>query len=129
MTPEESAWRPTAEQKTIGEIARHMAYWKEAVRARLSGQPWTYSDEANWRAVPPTAAGWDEARAELERSHQELLAVLRTLTVERLGEPLGKAWWQEDRPARVVDWAVGVAHHDSYHAAQIFVLRRLYQHR
>lgn len=129
VTAEESAWRPNPEQKTIGEITRHMAYWKDAVSARTSGQEWKYSDEANWRPVPATARGWEEARAELEHSHERLLRVLRSFSAERLNEVVWKAWWLEEGQARVIDWAVGAAHHDMYHAAQIFVLRRLYQQR
>ena len=129
VTTEESAWRPNAEQKTIGEIALHMAYWKDAVTARISGQPWEYNEETNWRPVAATARGWEEARAELHRAHERLLRVLRSLTPQRLSEVIGKAWWLEDGQARVIDWAVGAAHHDMYHAAQIFVLRRLYQQR
>lgn len=129
VTTDESAWRPTPEQKTIGEIIRHMAYWKDSVSARTSGEPWEYSDEANWRPVAPTARGLDDARAELQHSHERLLRVLRSLSAGRLNEVVGKAWWMDDGQARVIDWAVGAAHHDMYHAAQIFVLRRLFQQR
>jgi uncharacterized damage-inducible protein DinB len=106
-----------------------MAYWKDAVSARTSGEPWEYGEEANWRPVPATARGLEEARAELQQSHEHLLRVLRSLAAERLHEVVGKGWWLEDGRARVIDWAVGAAHHDMYHAAQVFVLRRLYQQR
>jgi uncharacterized damage-inducible protein DinB len=129
VTTEESAWRPHPEQKTIGEIIRHMAYWKDAVSARTSGEPWESSEEANWRPVAATARGLEEARAELQQAHERLLRVLRSFSPERLNEVVWKAWWLEEGQARVIDWAVGAAHHDMYHAAQIFVLRRLYQQR
>ena len=131
VSTEESAWRPNPEQKTIAEIALHMAYWKDAVTARTSGQPWRYSEEMDWRPVPATARGWEEARAELERAHERLLQALRACSAERLNDVLGKAWWAEDGDgqARIIDFAIGVAQHDMYHAAQVFVLRRLYRHR
>jgi len=106
-----------------------MAYWKDAVTARLSGRPWTYSEEMDWRLVPATAQGWEEARRELEDAHGRLLEALRALTMERLSEVVGKAWWREDGQARIIDFALGIAHHDQYHAAQIYVLRRQYRHR
>jgi len=125
VTAEEAAWRPTPEQHTIGELVLHMAYWKDAVTARLAAQPWTYSEAMDWRPVPATAQGWEEARAELQRAHERLLAALRAVPAARLAEVVGKAWWLEGGQGRVIDWAVGAAHHDMYHAAQIFALRRL----
>lgn len=127
VATEEAAWRPNPEQHTIGELVLHMAYWKDAVTTRLGGQPWKYDEQMDWRPVPATAEGWEEARAELGRAHDRLLAVLRSLNANRLPEPVGKAWWLEDGQARAIDFAVGVAHHDMYHAAQIFILRRLYK--
>lgn len=106
-----------------------MAYWKDAVTARLAGRPWTYSEEMDWRPVAPTAQGWEEARKELEDAHGRLLEELSALREERLPEILGKAWWLEGGQARVIDFAIGIAHHDQYHAAQIYVLRRQYKHR
>jgi len=38
--------------------------------------------------------------------------------------PLAKAQW-ETRTLRVIDLVVDIATHDHYHAAQIFVLKRL----
>jgi len=126
---EEASWRPNPEQHTIGEIVLHMAYWKDAVTERLSGRPWKHSEEMDWRPVPATARGWEDARTELDRAHGRLLEALGTLSAKRLSEVVGKAWWLDDGQARVIDFALGAAHHDMYHAAQIFVLRRQYKHR
>lgn len=127
VATEEAAWRPNAEQHTIAELVLHMAYWKDAVTARITGAPWQYSEATDWRPVPATARGWEEARAELARAHERLLGVLRSIAPERLDEVIGKAWWLEAGQARVIDFALGAAHHDMYHAAQIFVLRRLFK--
>ena len=143
LTPEEASWRPNPEQKSAGEMIRHMAYWKDAVSARLTGRSWEYAEGENWRPVPATAPGLEEAHAELAASHAQLLEALRALTAARLHERLGRAWWREpvDPPspyaagytaevtpgqarASAIDFAVGAAQHDMYHAAQIFVLRR-----
>jgi uncharacterized damage-inducible protein DinB len=143
LTVEDAAWRPNLEQKTVGEMIRHMAYWKDAVTARLTGAAWEYKEEDNWRPVPATAEGLDAARAELTVSHGRLLEALRALRPERLHERVGRAWWREpvdplspyaaayadevtpgQAKATVIDFALGAAQHDMYHAAQIFVLRR-----
>ncbi len=129
VATEEASWRPNAEQHTIAELVLHMAYWKDAVTARLSGQAWTYDEAMDWRPVPATAQDWEEVKAELQRAHDRLIAVLRSLTVQRLEESVGKAWWVESGRADAIDYAVGVTHHDMYHAAQIFVLRRLFKNR
>jgi len=148
LTPEGASWRPNDEQKTVGEMIRHMAYWKDAVTARLNSRPWEYSEEENWRPVAATAEGLRDARAELAVSHGRLMEALRTLTPARLRERVGRAWWREpidplspyaagytdeatpgQARATAIDFALGAAHHDMYHAAQIFVLRRGYKAR
>lgn len=128
VTVEEASWRPNHEQHTIAEMVLHMAYWKDAATARFTKQSWEFNEEMDcWRPVPPTAQGWEEARAELQFAHERILQALRSLSVERLFDEVAKAWWMDNNKARIIDWAVGVAHHDMYHAAQIFVLRRLYK--
>ena len=105
-------------QHTIAEIVLHMAYWKDAVTARLTGQQWRYDESQNWRAAVATEEGWAQARAELGAAHRRLMAALRTLTPGRLLEPVRGPW-------RLIDLSADIATHDTYHAAQIFVLRRL----
>ncbi len=124
-------WRPHPEQHTIAEIGLHMAYWKDAAGARMAGRPWTYDGQQDWRAVPATEPGWTRVRTELEAAHERLMAVLHGLEAGRLMTPLLKSGlvfqdqW-EARPLRVIDLAVDIATHDHYHAAQVFVLKRLY---
>ena len=54
-----------------------------------------------------------------------LMEDLHSLGADRLLAPLRKTEW-ETRPLRTIDLAVDIATHDHYHAAQIFVLKRLY---
>jgi hypothetical protein len=148
LTPHEASWRPNAEQKSAGEMIRHMAYWKDAVTSRLTGGSWAYAEEDNWRTVPAGAEGLGAALAELGASHDRLMAALRALTPERLSERAGRAWWREPVDPRapfagaytdtvnpgqaiatVFDYAIGAAQHDMYHAAQVFVLRRGFKSR
>ncbi len=124
VTVEAAHWRPHPEQHTIAEIVLHMAYWKDAAASQLAGRPWTHDEASDWRAVPATAQGWVDARRELQAAHERLMADLRALPAARLGEPVGKVW-SEGETDRGIDLAVDIATHDSYHAAQIFVLKRL----
>ncbi len=113
-------WRPHPHQHTIAEIVLHMAYWKDAVTARLQRQPWRYDRKLNWRPVPPTARGWENARAELRAAQERLMRSLRTFPQSRLLKPI-----KPRNRNRFIDLAVAIATHDSYHAAQLFVLKRL----
>jgi len=119
VDPDEAHWRPQHDQHNIAELALHMAYWKDAATAILAGQRWKYDDAQNWRTVPETAEGWVQARAELDRAHARLMKVLRALSSDRLMQRVR-------RSIRGIDFAVDIATHDTYHSAQIFVLRRLY---
>lgn len=105
-------------EHTIAESALHMAYWKDAVTAHVTGKPWTFDPQGNWRSPAPTAEGWAQARAELAASHRRLMRALRGLTPRRLEERVA-------RGVTVLDLLVDIATHDTYHAAQVFILRRL----
>ncbi len=124
IPPAVAHWRPHPDQHTIAEMVRHMGYWKLAVEARLTGRPWTYDRVENWRPVPRTPRGWAGARAELAAAHRRLMRALRRVRSADLVAPV-----QPVDPRRrrwsVLDFVIDVATHDSYHAAQIFVLRRL----
>lgn len=126
VTLEEAHWRPHPEQHTVAEIILHMGYWKDAVTTRLRGEAWKHDQAMDWRAVLSTEAGLAETRQELQRSHDRLIAALSGVESDRLMDTIGKAWWAEDETLRLIDLIVGVAGHDLYHAAQIFVLRRLH---
>lgn len=114
----EVAHRRHPAQHTIAEIVLHMAYWKDAVTARLRDQPWSLDESLNWRAAGPGEAGWVAAREELAAAQKRLVAALRAFTPDRMLERIrGRL--------RLIDVVTDIATHDTYHAAQIFVLRRL----
>jgi hypothetical protein len=58
---------------------------------------------------------------ELARAHAACVTVIRDLAPERLQERAGGP-----APWTILDVVTDLAAHDSYHAAQVFVLRRLY---
>lgn len=125
VSGDEAHWRPQEDQHNIAEFALHMAYWKDAVTAQLTCGKWKYSDAENWRTVPPTEKGWKSARAELDAAQGRLIDAIRVFPARRLMERIpagGISRWAW----RLLDFIVDIATHDSYHTAQIFVLRRLY---
>ena len=110
----EAARRPGRGRHSIWELVVHAAYWKYAVRRRLTGTkrgafPRTGS---NWLAVPDpaTPAAWKRDIALLAAEHRalrEVVARVGTLTPRR---------------RRLI---AGVALHDVYHAGQIQLVKRL----
>jgi uncharacterized damage-inducible protein DinB len=120
-----AAWRPHPEQHTIAELALHMAYWKDAAGARVAGRSWTYDEHQDWRTVPGTEQGWAHAQSELQAAHARLMTDLRALPADRLMVPVSPTPGQT-RVLQAIDLVVDIATHDHYHAAQIFVLKRLH---
>lgn len=115
----EAAWRVRPGRHNIWELTLHTAYWKYAVRRRLTGgkrgsftlpgsnffeRPWGDASEAAWKADA----------AILLHEHHEL-----RLTVSRLP----RAAQESPRTAHLIR---GIAAHDIYHAGQIRLLRRLW---
>ena len=122
-----AAWRPARGRHNAWELVVHAAYWKYAVRRRLTGEkrgafPLKGS---NWFARP--AAG---ARADLERAWQADLALLgeehRKLRAVVAALPAARLFALSPGTKHTVSRLVfGAALHDVYHAGQIQVLKRL----
>jgi uncharacterized damage-inducible protein DinB len=123
VTAEVAHWRPHPKQHTIAETVLHMAFWKDVVAGVLASPSYRYRGEDNWRTVEPTDAGWRQAQGALRTAHRGLMRVLRRLRDRDLLKKV-----RGGRKVTVADLAVDIATHDSYHAAQIFVLRRLDAH-
>jgi hypothetical protein len=111
---EQALWRPAPERHNIWELAVHCAYWKYAVRRKLTGESRGSFPRAgsNWFALPePTARNW---RADLELLGDEHRALRDTV-----------ASLPESRVRRAVRLIRGAAYHDVYHAGQIQLLKKL----
>ena len=118
-----AAWRPAPGRHNIRELVVHAAYWKYAVRRRLTGEkrgsfPLTGS---NWFARPEAdgEAAWRDDVALLAEEHRRLRAVVAALTDAHLPRI---APGSRNTNVRLI---YGVAAHDVYHAGQIQVLKRL----
>jgi hypothetical protein len=119
-----ASWRPRAGRHNIWELVVHAAYWKYAVRRRLTGEKrGSFALQgSNWFVRP--ADGRDDSawRADVRlllREHELLRGVITTLHNGDLSRRTGGRRWTRAALIR------GVASHDLYHAGQIQLLKRL----
>lgn len=120
MTGAEAAWRPHEERPNAWELALHAAYWKYAVRRKLTGEKrGSFALEgSNWFRRPagdPAEAAWKADLALLVTEHRALVAAV----AERLPTLSGAA------RAKALHLVRGAAAHDLYHAGQVQLLKRL----
>ncbi len=110
-----AVWRPEPGRHNIWELLLHAAYWKYAVRRRLSAEKRRSFSIAgsNWFASrkQPDEKAWRKDRELLDREHRELRTTIISLRSRR-----------ERLPEAML---FGVAFHDVYHAGQIQLLKRL----
>ena len=120
VTVDEAVWRPRPGRRNIAEIVMHCAYWKYAVRRRITGgKRGSFPLKgSNWFAMPAklTTKQWREYLALLDEQH----AALRDAVAQAPWEQLLKA----RRPAAHIH---GIALHDVYHAGQVRTLKVLYK--
>jgi uncharacterized damage-inducible protein DinB len=123
LTDAAASWRPAAGRHNIWEVALHAAYWKYAVRRRLTGltrgsfplrgSNWFPSDGT------PEVRSFGEAVKILENEHRLLRQAVAGLREADLGK----------RPASSsnsnLKLLTGIIAHDLYHAGQVQILKRL----
>jgi len=122
-----AAWRPRAGRHNIWELVVHAAYWKYAVRRRLTGEKrGSFALQgSNWFVRPEPGAASPRARNAafkadvrlLAAEHRALREVVASLSPASLAVRVG----QYDRTYLIR----GIAAHDLYHAGQIQLLKRL----
>lgn len=118
-----AAWRPAEGRHNIWEIVVHAAYWKYAVRRRLTGEKRGSFAllGSNWWARPQAddLDEWTRDVALLVGEHKRLRAAVEALPAARLSKRA---------PGSAFTYAAlvrGAAAHDLYHAGQIQLLKRL----
>ena len=123
LTPEAASWRPGRGRHSIREIVLHAAYWKYAVRRRLSGEkrgsfPLKGS---NWfvRPSPGRGTSWPDDIRMLETQHRLLRHVILSTPPARFRRRPGGGRVTCETLIR------GIAAHDLYHAGQIQLIKRL----
>ena len=117
LSAEDVNWRPAKGRHNIWELTLHAAYWKYAVRRKLTGAKrgsfavkgsnWFPSparmDESSWRAVV----------ALLDSEHRALREAVAAMDEKALRDP------------KVLRLVYGIAAHDVYHTGQIQIVKRL----
>jgi hypothetical protein len=123
---DEALYRPNPHRHNVWELAVHAAYWKYAVRRRLTGDKrgsFAYPGSNFFPRPDERGANEDAWRDDLKMlrsEHRALREVVVALRPAELSAPSPKKRWT------VADTVAGVASHDIYHAGQIQILRRLY---
>ena len=124
VTPAEAVWSPGPGRPSIWQIVLHCAYWKHRVWQRITGRRAPFPRRGkDWdMAVPaPTSEAWNRDRRMLHDVHARLTDAVDEL---RQGE-LERAPDGQVRTRML--HVVGIALHDTYHAGQIRLLRKLYE--
>jgi hypothetical protein len=117
ITAKQAAWRTGPGRHNIWELALHAAYWKYAVRRRITGGKRSSFalKGSNFFARPEkgklSEAAWTADKKLLEREHRAMRAEIANV----LRKPHG--------PKQLYQ-LYGVAFHDVYHPGQIRLLRR-----
>ncbi len=122
LNPSQAAWRPGPRRHSIWEIVLHTAYWKYAVRRRLTGGEHGAFPRSgsNWPALPARLdeRSWRADVRLLKDEHRKLRRAVAALRPDGLSRRLGKRW-------TISETVHGIAMHDLYHAGQIQLLKRL----
>ena len=125
LNVQQVSWRPQPERHNIWEHVLHCAYWKYTVRRRLTGEKrGSFALKgSNWFERPSTIdrdeASWKEAVDLLIENHRQLLDSIRELSPDQLNKPAAGG------ETSILTLVTGVAAHDTYHAGQIQLLKKL----
>lgn len=129
VTPKMAVWRPATDRNSIWDLLLHAAYWKYAVRRKLTGDGrGTFPRApANFPALPEpaNAAAWKSDVALLDEQHELLRDAVISLDPSRLERRLERRVAKKPGSWRMIDYVFGAAAHDLYHAGQINLQKRL----
>lgn len=121
LDAETATWRPSVARHNIRELVLHIAYWKYAVRRRITGDVARGSfaiDGSNWfRRDTVDGQAWREEVAIADSEHRLLRDVIASLRAKDLSRKVGR-----HDIARMI---FGVTAHDNYHNGQIALVKRL----
>ncbi len=125
VSPEEAVWVPAPGRHSIWALTLHIAYWKYIVRRKIMAGPKGEfpRSPSNFPRVPEPASAdsWKADRALLREKHRELVESIGHLDPARLDEiPEGNGSYSYR------DLMLGILLHDTHHAGQIVMLKRLY---
>ena len=121
---QEAVWKPAPDRHSIWELALHIAYWEYAVRRRLTGEGRGQfpRSPSNWPGLPeqPSTECWKKDRDLVRDVHESLMKVARAFDPAGFDETAG-----EGDGYSFGDLLFGVVLHNTYHAGQIQIMKRL----
>jgi hypothetical protein len=108
--------RPIPNARTIAELTSHATAWIEIVERRARGERVKVTPRMDF---PDTeGVSWAGIVSRLERAHAKLIETVGAMSDEQLEAKVpGKRYSQEYM-------LFGVAHHNTYHAAQMAMLKK-----
>lgn len=123
MSRATARWRPGRGRHNIWELVVHAAYWKYAVRRRLTGEQrgsFPLKGSNFWvRPEEDSEAAWKRDVVLLAGEHRALRAAVEALPVTQFAKQAPGS------PFTYTGLIRGAAAHDLYHAGQIQLLKRL----
>ncbi len=107
---------PIANAKSIADLLAHSIAWMEIVDRRLHGENVKITPELDF----PDASGtrWSELVEHADRAHARLLETVAALSDSDLARNV------EGKPYSIQFMLSGLMHHNTYHAAQIAILKK-----
>ena len=111
VTAEEALWRPAPGRHSIWELAVHCAYWKYAVRRKLTGVKRGAFPRKGSNWLPP-GDSWEADLRLLRDEHRALRDAVARASAQQL--------------AKYERLIYGVAAYDTYHTGQIQLIKRLH---
>jgi uncharacterized damage-inducible protein DinB len=126
VSAEEAYWRPATHVHSIWEITLHVAGWASEVAARLGGRQPQEPDGGDWPAVRVRDNdAWEDALQNVFNARDHLLSAVREQSETDLDEVIGSLDAPLGTDFSKYGTALGVAQHNTYHAGQIAVLKKL----
>lgn len=124
LSPRVAEWKPFPDRHSIWELALHVAYWNYAVWRRITdaGKGGFPRSPSNWPGLPPnrTPGAWAEDRRLVKESHDRLAEAIGGFDPGRLDDLAGG-----EGKTTYADLITGIVLHDTYHAGQIQLMKRL----
>ena len=126
IRPENFSWRPEKDALSVGEMLRHLWVSEEGVRRVALEGNFTYYETRiphGLRAVIGTPVNLDEELARLESVHEETLAAVQALPLERWDDERAHAGLGIRRKIGVI--LMGINEHEIHHRAQLMTYLRI----
>ncbi len=81
LSPEQAAWKPAPQRHSIWQVVHHICIWREYSLTKIDGRPGPAPADVEARnfeesPVSPTAQAWNDTRARLKRTHDDLRALI-----------------------------------------------------